>query len=62
MIDFHDRNRYAKRKFFNNLRDSIWSVVLLVVVIVVGAVALHYLLPWLNMMWRAARYGVEKSG
>lgn len=58
-IDFHDKNRYAKRRFFNNLRDSVWSVVVIVGGLVLVVVALNYLLPWLNLMWRAARYGVE---
>jgi Sec-independent protein translocase protein TatA len=58
-MDFYDKNRYAKRRFFNNLRDSIWSVILIIIVLVLGALALPYLLRWLNVMWRAARYGVE---
>ena len=56
-MDFYDPNRYAKRKFFNNLRDAIWSALIIMVLIVLALVALKYLLPWLNVIWRTVRYG-----
>jgi len=56
-MDLYDPNRYAKRKFFNNLRDSIWSVFLTIVWLVLAAVALYYLLPWMKALWPAVRHG-----
>jgi len=57
-MDFYDKDRYATRKFFNNLRDAIWSMILTIITIALIGAAVYFLMPWLTVMWRAIRQGV----
>lgn len=54
-IDFNNPNRYRTRRILNKIRDFVWSVLMLALVIVMGFVAIKYSLPWIQTLWATVK-------
>jgi hypothetical protein len=49
-MDFHDENRYRKRRVGNKILGSLWSAVLTIIVVIVAVIVLNACLPWLKTL------------